>query len=65
MLVTRQEEKNKRSRPETVTDVLLPGILLEEETGEEEDTEDVIQDDEGTTDEREIWEVTDVTDHDL
>ena len=57
VVVARKEEEERRTRQETVT----VSILLEEESGEEEDKED----DEDTTDEREIWQVTDVTEEDL
>jgi hypothetical protein len=57
MEVARQEEKDKWIREEIVT----VGILVDEESTEEEDQED----DEITVDESEIWQVTDVTEKDV
>ena len=50
MVVPRQEEEDRGLSQETVN---VPNIL-EEDPGEVEDTED----DEDTTDEREIWKVS-------
>jgi hypothetical protein len=57
VIVARQEENDRRTRQDTVT---VAGIL-EEESGEEQDKED----DEDDADERNIWQVTDVTEEDL
>jgi hypothetical protein len=53
---TGQKEEERRVREETVT-----SSLVEEDLGEEEDKED----DENTPDDREICEVTDVTEEDF
>ena len=53
----RQEDHDRRVRQEGTN----LGRIVENETGEEEDTED----DEGDGDEREIWSVTHVTEEDF
>ena len=53
----RQEEEDRWTRQETTT----VSILLEEESGGEKDKSD----DDGTAEEREIWQVTAVTEEDL
>ena len=55
--LTRQEGENRRTRQE----VSNLARIVENETGEEEDTED----DEGTGGERDIWSVVHVTEEDF
>jgi hypothetical protein len=55
--LTRQEDEDRWARQESVNLT----IIVENESGEQEDTED----DDGTRDEREIWEVTHVTEEDF
>jgi hypothetical protein len=58
LVVTGLEEEDRRTKHwKTVT----VSILLEEESGEDQDKEE----DEDTTFEREVWQVTDVTEEDL
>ena len=56
MRLARQEDEDRRARQEGTN----LGRIVENEAGEEEDTED----DEGDGDEREIWSVTHVTEED-
>ncbi len=55
--VAREQEVDRRIREETVT----VGSLHDEESTTQEDQED----DEGAADEREVWQVTDVTEEDF
>ena len=55
--LARLEEEDRRTRQETVT----VSILLEEESGAEKDKDDDV----GAAEEREIWQVTTVTEEDL
>ena len=57
MQVVRQQEEDRRIREETVTVV---NLHVDDSTGQEAQ-----EDDEGAADEREIWQVTDVTEEDF
>jgi len=57
VVVVRQQEEDRRIREETVP---VFNLHVDDSTGQEAQ-----EDDEGTADEREIWQVTDVTEEDF